>query len=42
LLPERLTGIRTDHAVTTDPDSADSVPRDEVTSELPIVPEPGE
>ncbi|WP_245940852.1 MULTISPECIES: aspartate ammonia-lyase, partial [Brevibacterium] len=31
LLPERLTGIRTDHAVTTDPDSADSVPRDEVT-----------
>ncbi|MDN6605213.1 MAG: aspartate ammonia-lyase, partial [Brevibacterium sp.] len=39
LRPERLTGMGTDHNVTTDPDSAEAVPRDEMTTELPVVPE---
>jgi aspartate ammonia-lyase len=38
LKPERLTGMPADDSVTTDPDSAESVPRDEMTGELPVVP----
>ncbi|WP_426936803.1 aspartate ammonia-lyase [Brevibacterium sp. LE-L] len=40
LQPERLTGLSTDHNVTTDPDSAEAVPRDEMTGELPTVADP--
>src|SRR5699024_6568481 len=42
LKPERLTGMPADDNVTTDPDSAESVPRDEMTGELPVVADPEE
>ena len=42
LKPERLTGMPADDSVTTDPDSAESVPRDEMTGELPVVADPEE
>ena len=42
LRPERLTGMPADDNVTTDPDSAESVPRDEMTGELPVVADPEE
>src|SRR5699024_11299567 len=40
LSPERLTGMPADDSVTTDPDSTESVPRDEMTGELPVIPDP--
>src|SRR5699024_10356667 len=42
LKPKRLTGMPTDDNVTTDPDSAVSVTRDEMTGELPVVADPEE
>lgn len=38
--PERLTGLPADHGVDNTADSAEAVPRDEMTSELPVVPSP--
>ncbi|SMX99779.1 aspartate ammonia-lyase [Brevibacterium aurantiacum] len=40
LKPERLTGLPADHGVDNAADSAEAVPRDEMTSELPVVPSP--
>lgn len=40
LKPERLTGLPADHGVENTADSAEAVPRDEMTSELPVVPSP--
>ncbi|WP_231444723.1 aspartate ammonia-lyase [Brevibacterium zhoupengii] len=40
LKPERLTGLPADHGVKNTADSAEAVPRDEMTSELPVVPSP--
>ncbi|WCE40442.1 aspartate ammonia-lyase [Brevibacterium sp. BDJS002] len=40
LKPERLTGLPADHGVENSADSAEAVPRDEMTSELPVVPSP--
>ena len=39
LKPERLTGLPADHSVEYTADSAEAVPRDEMTSEIPVVPE---
>ncbi|WP_235346326.1 aspartate ammonia-lyase [Brevibacterium sp. UCMA 11754] len=39
LKPERLTGLPADHGVENSADSAEAVPRDEMTSEIPVVPE---
>ena len=35
-----VTGMGTDHNVTTDPDSAEAVPWDEMTGELPLIADP--
>ncbi|PCC18511.1 aspartate ammonia-lyase [Brevibacterium aurantiacum] len=40
LKPDRLTGLPADHGVENTADSAEAVPRDEMTSELPVVPSP--
>ncbi|WP_193071309.1 aspartate ammonia-lyase [Brevibacterium sp. FME37] len=40
LKPERLTGLPADHGVENSADSAEAVPRDEMTSEIPVVPSP--
>ena len=40
LEPERLTGLPADHSVDNTADSAEAVPRDEMTSEIPVVPSP--
>ncbi|GAA1947903.1 aspartate ammonia-lyase [Brevibacterium antiquum] len=37
LKPERLTGLPADHGVDNAADSAEAVPRDEMTSEIPVV-----
>lgn len=40
LQPERLSGLSADHSVSNDADSAEAVPRDEMTTELPIIDDP--
>ncbi len=40
LKPDRLTGLPADHGVENTADSAEAVPRDEMTSELPVIPPP--
>nr|WP_260848275.1 hypothetical protein [Brevibacterium aurantiacum] len=40
LQPERLSGLSADHSVTNDADSAEAVPRDGMTGEFEVVPEP--
>ena len=39
LKPEHLTGLPADHGVENSADSTEAVPRDEMTSEIPVVPE---